>query len=52
MVAEREWALTDRRPDAPADRLQADAVPVGRPHLDRMLRMHRSDLADRGIEVF
>lgn len=39
MMAERQRPLADRRPDAAADRLQPEAMLVGRPDLDRLARM-------------
>jgi hypothetical protein len=39
MMPEGNWPLTLRRPHAARDRLQADAVLIGRPDLDRRVRM-------------
>lgn len=39
MMTERQRPLADGRPDAPAHRLQAEAMLVGRPDLDRLARM-------------
>jgi hypothetical protein len=39
MMPERNWPLTLGRPNAARDRLQADAVLIGRPDLDRRVRM-------------
>jgi len=36
MMTERQRPLADGRPDAPADRLQAEAMLVGRPDFDRL----------------
>ena len=50
VVAERDGPLADGRPDAAADRLQAEAVLVRRPDLDRAVGMRRPGLGDSGLE--
>src|SRR5918994_1241685 len=50
VVAEGDRALADRRPDPAADRLQAEAVLVLRPDLDRPVGMRRPGLGDSGVE--
>ena len=52
MMPERERTFTDRCPDAPVNRLQADPVLVRRPDFDRLVRMFCGFLGrDRG-ELF
>ena len=50
VVAEGDRPLTDRRPDPAADRLQAKAVLVLCPDLDRPIGMRRLGRSDSGIE--
>ena len=50
VVAEGDRPLADGRPDPAADRLQAKAVLVLRPDLDRPVGMRRLGLSDSGIE--
>ena len=50
VMAERNRPLTDGRPDPAADRLQAKAVLVLRPDLDRPVGMRRLGRSDSGIE--
>ena len=50
VVAEGDRPLTDGRPDPAADRLQAKAVLVLRPDLDRAVGMGRFGRSDSGIE--
>ena len=50
VVAEGDRPLADRRPDPAADRLQAKAVLVLRPDLDRPVGMGRLGRSDSGIE--
>ena len=52
MVAEGDGALTDRRPDPPADRLQPEPVLVGCSDLDRPLGVFRRGVSDRVVEFF
>ena len=52
MMAERNRSFADRRPDAATDRLQADAVLVGGPDVDRTARGCRGDFPDRGSAFF
>src|SRR5918911_2724164 len=50
MVAKRDGALADRRPDPAPDRLQAEAVLVLRPDLDRPVGMRRLGRSGSGLE--
>ena len=50
VMAEGDRPLTDRRPDPAADRLQAKAVLVLCPDLDRPIGMRRLGRSDSGIE--
>jgi hypothetical protein len=50
VVTKGDRALTHRRPDAAADRLQAETVLVLRPDLDWPVGMRRPGLGDSGIE--
>lgn len=52
MMAECNRPLADRRPHAPRDRLQTDAVFVHRPDLDRRARMLAPLLGNCGLEFF
>src|SRR5919205_4658602 len=49
-VAESDWPLADGRPDPTPDRLQAKAVLVFGPDLDRAVGMRRLGRGDSGIE--
>jgi hypothetical protein len=50
VMAQRDRALADRRPNPAADRLQAEAVLVLRPDLDRPVGVRRFGFGDSGIE--
>src|SRR3712207_1990482 len=50
VVAESDRPLPNGRPNPAADRLQAEAVLVLRPDLDRAVRMCRFGRGDSGIE--
>jgi len=50
VVAEGDRPLADGRPDPAADRLQAKAVLVLCPDLDRPVGMRRLGRSDSGIE--
>jgi hypothetical protein len=50
VMAEGNRSLADGRPDPAADRLQAEAVLVLRPDLDRAVGMRRFGFSDSGIE--
>ena len=50
MMPERNGALAHRCPDPAADRLQAKAMLVLRPDLDRPVGMRRPGLGDSGVE--
>src|SRR6266704_3006811 len=52
MMAECDRPLADRRPHAPRDRLQADAVFIHRPDLDRRAPMLAPLRGSRGLEFF
>ena len=52
MVAERDRALTFRRPYAARDRLQADAMLIRRPDLDGGVRMLVPLLRRRPLKLF
>jgi hypothetical protein len=52
MMPERQRPLPDRRPDAAADRLQAEPVLVGGPDFDRFVGMPGGFLRHRVGEFF
>ena len=52
VMAERDRPLADWRPDPAVDRLQAEAMLVRRPDLDRLVGMFRSFLGARVGELF
>lgn len=52
MVAKRDRSLADGSPDPATDRLQAEPMLVGRPHLDRLVRMPLGLFGERVGEVF
>ncbi len=52
MMARRDRALADRRPNAPRHRLQAEPVFVAGEDLDRLLGMLFRFLGDDVLEVF
>ena len=52
VVAERDRALALGRPDAAQDRLQAEAVLVGRKHLDREVGTARGLFGNDVVEFF
>src|SRR3954464_4483691 len=52
VVTERDRPLTFGRPDPAQDRLQANAVLVGRPDLDRRARVLRPLLGDGLLQLF
>src|SRR3954451_23047877 len=52
VVAERDRALALGRPDAAQDRLQAEAVLVGRKHLDREVGTARGLFGNDFVEFF
>jgi len=51
-MTDRDRALAPRRPHPARDRLQADAVLVARPDLDRRVRMPAPFFARRPREFF
>ena len=52
MLAESERSLADRCPDAAMDRLQAEAMLVRRPDLDRLVRVFGGFLSEGLGELF
>jgi hypothetical protein len=52
MMAECDRPLTNRRPDAPMDRLQAEAMLIRRPYFDRLVRMLLGFFGERVRELF
>ena len=52
VVTERDRPLAFGRPDPAQDRLQANAVLVGRPDLDRLARVLRPLLGDGLLQLF
>jgi hypothetical protein len=52
VVTERDRPLAFGRPDPAQDRLQANAVLVGRPDLDRLARVLRPLLGDSLLQLF
>ena len=52
VVATGDGTAAARRPDLAQDRLQAEAVFIERPDLDRNRRVGTLELADAGLELF
>jgi hypothetical protein len=52
MMAECDRPLADRRPHAPHDRLQTDAVFIHRPDFNRRIRMPALLLLSCGLKLF
>ena len=51
-MATGDGAAATRRPDLAQDRLQAEAVFIERPDLDRNRRFAALELGDPGLELF
>jgi hypothetical protein len=51
-MAERDQPLADRRPHAPYNRLQTDAVFIHRPDFNGRIRMLSLLLLSRGLNLF
>jgi len=51
-MAKRDGPLTFGRPDPAQDRLQPDAVLVGRPDFDRLVRVLGPRLGDGLLQLF
>src|SRR4030095_4155892 len=52
VVAQRDRPLTFGRPHPPDNRLQADAVLIGGPDLDRLIRVLGSRVSDGLLQLF